>query len=95
MRMGEAESKQEEFDGILGVLSKYTPKDQKYIEAKNKLLNNVTNCFSGREKIIKSFKNRIFPLNYDDAFEEPARYEEEEKTSETKMVSLIIKILTD
>ena len=35
--------------------------------------------FRGREKIIKGFKDGIFPLNHDDVVEEKARSEEEEK----------------
>ena len=70
MAIDEAESKQEEFDGMLGILSKYTPRDSKYIETKNKLLDNAKNFYEGREKIIKGFKDRIFPLKYDDEFEE-------------------------
>ena len=61
MGIDEAESKQEEFDGMLGVLSNYTPRDQKYINAKNELLDNVKNFYEEREKIIKGFKNGIFP----------------------------------
>ena len=72
------------FVTILGVLDKYSPKDSKYIEAKNKLLNNTTNFFRGREKIIEGFKNGIFPLNYDDVIEEQARYKEEEKNIRNK-----------
>ena len=81
---------QDKFNSILGVLSDYTARGQKYIEAKNKLLNNAKKIFKGREKIIKGFKDGIFPLNHDDEFEEKNRYEEEIKTSETKMASLII-----
>ena len=36
----------------MGVLSDYTPKAQKYIEAKNCLLDNAKNFYEGREKII-------------------------------------------
>ena len=61
----EAESKPEKFNVVLGVLSKYTPRDQKYIEAKDELLDNIENFYNGREKIIKGFKDGIFPLNYD------------------------------
>ena len=78
MAIDEAESKQEEFDGMLGILSKYTPRDSKYIETKNKLLDNAKKFYEGREKIIKGFKDKIFPLNHDDVVEEQARYEEEE-----------------
>ena len=79
MTIDDAELKQDEFNAVLGVLSKYTSGDQKYNQAKNKLLNNATNFFRGREKIIKGFKDGIFPLNYDDVVEEQARYEEEGK----------------
>ena len=66
---------------MLGVLSDYTPKTEKYIEAKNTLLDNAKNFYKGREKIIEGFKNRIFPLNHedDDKFKEQARYEEQIK----------------
>ena len=80
MAIDEAESKQDEFNAVLDVLSDYTPRDEKYIEAKNKLLENTKNFYEGREKIIKGFKNGIFPLNYDDVVEEQPRYEEEEKS---------------
>ena len=65
MTIDEAERKQDEFDSILGALSAYSTK-RKYIEAKNKLLNNAKNFYKGREKIIEWFKNGIFPLNYDE-----------------------------
>ena len=64
----DAEIKQDEFNSNLGVLSNYAPKYQKYIEAKNKLLNNAKNFHEGRKKIIKGFKNKIFP-NIDDEFQ--------------------------
>ena len=41
MTIDDAEMKQDEFDSILGVFSNYTPKSQKYVEAKNKLFDNV------------------------------------------------------
>ena len=76
MAIDETESKQEEFNSVLSVLSDYTPKDEKYTEAKNKLLDNAKNFYEGREKIIiNCFKNGIFPLIYDDVVEQ-ARYEE-------------------
>ena len=79
MTIDDAEHMQDEFNSIFGVLSNYTPRDQKYIEAKNNLLNNVKNFYEGREKIIKGFKDRIFPLNHDDELEEEERYKEEIK----------------
>ena len=66
MTIDDVEMKQDEFNSILGVLSNYTPKSQKYIEAENNLLDNVKNFCEGREKIIEGFKNGIFPLNNDD-----------------------------
>ena len=43
MTIVEAEMKQDEFNSILAVVSNYTPRSHKYIEAKNKLLNNAKN----------------------------------------------------
>ena len=70
MTIDEAEIKQDEFNSILRVLRNYAPKSQKYIEAKNSLLGNAKNFYEGREKIIKGFKDGIFPLKSDDEFEE-------------------------
>ena len=70
MTINDAEMKQNEFNSILDALNNYSPKAQKYIEAKNKLLDNAKNFYKGREKIIEGFKNGIFPLKYEDAFEE-------------------------
>ena len=50
------------------------------------------NFTRGEKKLLKLLKLSLY---YDDAFEEQVRYEEEEKTSEKKMVSLIIKSLGD
>ena len=50
MTIDEAESKQEEFDEILNVLNNYSARDQKYIEAKNRLLYNVNNFYEVRKK---------------------------------------------
>ena len=44
--------KQDEFNSILSDLSDYTSKSQKYIEAKNKLLDNTKNFYEEGEKII-------------------------------------------
>ena len=70
MTIDDAEMKQDEFGSLLGVLSNYTPKTQKYIEAKNKLLDNTKNFYEGRKKITEGFKNEIFPLKSNDAFKE-------------------------
>ena len=55
---------------MLGVLSNYSPKAQKYIEAKSKLLDNAKNFYEGREKFIEVFKNGILPLSHNNEFKE-------------------------
>ena len=73
MAIDEVESKQDELNAVLDVLSDYAPRDKKDVEAKNKLLDNAKKFYEGREKIIKGFKNGIFLLNHDDVVEEQAR----------------------
>ena len=70
MTINDAEMKQNEFNSIVDALNNYLPKAQKYIEAKNSLLNNAKNFFKGREKIIKGFKEGIFLLKSDGEFEQ-------------------------
>ena len=41
MSINKAEQKQDEFDAVLNALSKYSLRDQKYIDTKNKLLDNA------------------------------------------------------
>ena len=47
------EKLQDEFNAIIGVLENYTPRNNKYIEAKNKLLNNVKKIMRREKKILK------------------------------------------
>ena len=61
--------KEDEFNSMLSAFSNYAPKAQKYIESKNKLLDNAKNFYQERKKIIEGFKNRIFPLKSDGEFE--------------------------
>ena len=74
----------------MGALKGYAPRDNKYVEAKNKLINNVENFYKGREKIIKGFENKIFPVCYDEAYEhrlkaqKEAREEEKEQKKKKK-----------
>ena len=75
----EAEREKDEFNAIIGVSEDYTPRNNKYIEAKSKLLNDVKSFYDKREKIIEGFKDGIFPFNYDEALEEQMRYKREEK----------------
>ena len=58
----EAEREQYEFNAIIGVLEDYTRRNNKYIEAKNKLLNNVKKFYKGREKLLKGLKTEYFHL---------------------------------
>ena len=76
--------KQNEFNSILSVLSNYTPKIQKYIEAKNKLLDNAKHFYEGRKKIIEGFKNGIFPLKCDEFEEEQTSKKLNEKEPSIK-----------
>ena len=46
----EAERKQDEIDEVVGALKKYIPRNNKYVEAKNKLLNNIKKFYEGRAK---------------------------------------------
>ena len=73
MTINEAEMKQDKFNSILDALGNYAPKSQKYVEAKNKLLNNAKNFYDCREKIIKGLKDGTFSLKSDDKFEEQQR----------------------
>ena len=56
MTIDDAKIKQDEFDSILAVLSNYTPRAQKYIEEKNKLLDNAKKFYEGRKKLLKALK---------------------------------------
>ena len=75
----EAKRIQEEFDVVTNALKNYAARDNKYVEAKNKLLNNDKNFYEGREKIIEGFKNEIFPLYYHELYEYQMKEEEEQK----------------
>ena len=66
MSINETERKQDEFDAVINALGRYSPRNQKFIEANNKLLDNVKKLYKGREKIIEGFKNRIFPFQPED-----------------------------
>ena len=78
------ERKQDEITGVMGALKAYAPRDNKYVEAKNKLLNNAKNFYEGREKIIEGFKNRVFPLYYNEIYEQMETEREEQEKQEKK-----------
>ena len=73
----------------MGVLEDYTPRNNKYTEAKNKLLNNGKKVCEEREKITERFKNGIFPFNYDEKYEEQMRFEREGEKGDEEEISNI------
>ena len=81
----------------MGALKAFAPRDNNYVEAKNKLVNNVENFYKGREKIIRGFKNGVFPVYYDK--HEEFRKEDEEEQEEQKSIEVdyktLIKQITD
>ena len=56
----ETERIQEEFDVVINALKNYAPRDDKYIKAKNELLNNAKSFYEGREKLLKDLKTKYF-----------------------------------
>ena len=80
----DVERKQDEFSAVIVALKNYVPRNNKYVEAKNKLLNNVNNFYKGREKIIEGFKNEIFPFYYDEEYEEQMKLEREIEEEERR-----------
>ena len=54
---------------MISVSKGYARRDNKYVEAKNKLLNDAKNFYEGREKTIEGFQNKVFPLYYNEANE--------------------------
>ena len=67
----------------------YIPRNNKYTEAKNKLLNYVKNFYEGRKKIIEGFKNEIFPVYYDKEYEYQKKLKSEEESEENKIFKYI------
>ena len=61
----------------MGALKASAPIDNKYVEAKNKLLNNVETFYKGREKIIEGFESKVFPLYYDERHKHQMKAERE------------------
>ena len=57
---------QNEFNVKRSALNRYFPKNKKYIEAKNTLLDNAKNFYEETEKIVKGFKEAIFLLKSGD-----------------------------
>ena len=68
----------------MGALKAYAPGDNKYVEAKNKLVNNVENFYKRRKKIIEGFENRVFPVYYDERHEHQMKAQREIEKEEEK-----------
>ena len=82
--IGYVERKQDEITGVMGALKAYAPRDNKYVEAKNKLVNNVKNFHKGREKSIERFKNRVLALYCDERHENQMKAQREIEKEEGK-----------
>ena len=78
----EAKSKQEEFNVVLHLLKRHIPKHDKYVTLKNNLVDNASNFYKRREKIIEGFKNKVFPLYYDKNHKEQMKCEKEKEQHE-------------
>ena len=77
---------------MISVLKGYARRDNKYVEAKNKLLNDAKNFYEGREKNIEGFKNKVFPLYYNEANEYRMKAQREiEEEREKKKEDLLMK----
>ena len=70
---------QEEFNTVLHLLKKYSPKHDKYVTLKNNFVDNVSKYYEGRKKIIEGFENEVFSLYYDEEYEEKMEFEKEEE----------------
>ena len=51
------------------ILENYIQRNNKYVKAENKLLNNAKKFCEQRKKITKVFKNEVFPFYYEKAYE--------------------------
>ena len=93
----DVERKEDEFNGTIGVLENYIPRNNKYVEAKNKFLNDVNNFYKGTEKIIEVFKDKIFPFYYDKDYEYEMKIEreveEEQKKNKMKKQLILLNLM--
>ena len=60
MSINEAERKQDEFDVLLNALSRCSARNEKYIMAKNYLLDNAKNFTRREKKLLKVLKMEYF-----------------------------------
>ena len=92
MSINEAERKQDEFTIVLNDLKTQPPIKEKYIEAKNKDLDNGKNFYDGRQMIFKGSKKEYFQFTM---MMKIADLKTKKKILEIEMVSLIVKRLID
>ena len=95
MSINEAERKKNEFDRALRALSTYPAKKKKYIEAKNKLLNNVKTFTREEKKLLKCLKMEYFRLFTMRNKKDNLDTKKKKIISEMITVLLIIKTLRD
>ena len=74
---------------MIGVLENYIPRNNKYVEAKNKLLNNAKKFYEEREKIAEGFKNKVFPFYYHKAYEHRMKLEREEEREKEEEIKIV------
>ena len=87
----DVERKQDEITGVMGALKAYAPRDNKYVEAKNNLVNNVENFYKRKKKIIEGFKNKVFPFIYDERHEHQMKAQTEiEEEGEEEFFKYIV-----
>ena len=70
----------------MGALKAYAPGDNKYVKAKNKLVNNVENFYKDRKEIIEGFKNRVLSVYYDERHEYQMKAQREIEKEEEKAI---------
>ena len=69
---------------MLTHLKIFNPRNNWYIEAKNNFVNNASNFYKGRKKIIEGFENKIFPIYHDERESFKKEDEEDEEDEEKK-----------
>ena len=80
--INKAEREQDEFSAVIAALNNYAPRDNKYVEAKNKLLNYVENFYKRTEKVIEGIKNKIFHFIMINSMSTKPELKEEKKEKE-------------
>ena len=69
---------------MLHVLKNYSPKNDKYVTLKNNLVDNASNFYKGREKIMEGFKNEVFSFYYNKDHEEGMKFEKDKEEEENE-----------